>query len=76
MAWLSGPIACPDTTTPRSKADVSDFIWCLEEAVDTEEHEQDFGAIPTSTDVRDWAIEPGEHDDEDIRRTWKQNLGT
>ncbi len=62
--------------SPRQLNDLEDCLGCLEEAVDTQEHEDDSGDIPTPTDVREWANEPGDHDDEDIRRTWKQNLGT
>lgn len=54
--------------------DVSDFVWCLELGVDSSEHEDQFGDIPTPSQIREWADEPGNHDDEDIRRTWKQNL--
>ena len=55
---------------------MSDFSWCLEEEVDANKHEQEFDDIPTPTDVREWAVEPSDHDDEDIGRTWEQNIGT
>ena len=60
----------------QDRNDVSDFVWCLEEAVTANIHEQQFDDIPTPTAVREWAIEPNDHDDEDIRGTWIQNIGT
>ena len=58
----------------RDRDDVSDFIWCLEEGVDADKHEEHFDDITTPTDQREYATEPGNHDAEDIRDTWLQNL--
>ena len=53
---------------------MSDFIWCLEERVVSSVHEEHFDDIPTPTDQREDATEPSNHDADDIRATWLQNL--
>lgn len=58
----------------EDRNDVSDFIWCLEEGVDADEHEKHFNGIPTPSDQRESATEPSNHDADDIRATWLQNL--
>ncbi len=58
----------------RDRDDVSDFIWCLEERVVSSVHEEHFDDITTPSDQREYATEPSNHDADDIRATWLQNL--
>ena len=58
----------------QDRDDVSDFIWCLEERVVSSVHEEHFDDITTPTDQREYATEPGNHEADDIRATWLQNL--
>ncbi len=56
--------------------DVSDYVWCLEEAVNKDVHEDNFPGVTTPTKARDNAGRPSGWNANDIRRTWRKNVGT
>ena len=56
--------------------DVSDYVWCLEEAVNEDVHEDNFPGVTTPTNARDNAGRPSGWNANDIRRTWRKNVGT
>ena len=60
----------------KQSRDVTDFVWCLENRVDEEEHEDAFPEGPAAPgSVSESASEPGEWDPDDIRSTWHKNVG-
>lgn len=56
--------------------DVSDYVWCLEETVNDDVHEDNFPGVTTPTNARDNAGRPSGWNAHDIRRTWRKNVGT
>ena len=58
----------------EDRNDVADFVWCLENRVDTSVHEPVFPGIKTPHDVREKAIEPWDWNADSIRSTWLLNL--
>lgn len=59
----------------KIRNDVSDFVWCLENRVDEDEHDDHFPGIVAPRRVREAATEPDDWDADDIRATWTLNLG-
>ncbi len=55
--------------------DVSDYVWCLEEDVEEDVHADNFPGVTTPSDARDNAGRPTGWNADDIRRTWKKNVG-
>ncbi len=55
--------------------DVSDFVWCLEKRVDPNAHAESFPGRDTPRSVSESADEPDDWDADDIRSTWKKNVG-
>ena len=58
--------------TWRKRNNVSDFVWCMENQIDSDVHEDEFPGLTTPTDQS--AARGSGWDDEDIRSTWLQNL--
>ena len=56
------------------RTDVSDFVWCLENRVDSSVHRARFPGIPTPRRAYERAAEPSDWDPDDIRSTWLLNL--
>ena len=59
----------------RDRDDVSDFVWCLENRVKKSVHKKNFPGITAPDNVREDVTEPTDHDEDDIRATWLQNVG-
>lgn len=55
--------------------DVADFVWCLENRVDDDEHEDHFSKLSTPSSPRESASEPDDWNADDIRSTWHRNVG-
>ena len=55
--------------------DVSDFVWCLENRVNTSVHNYNFPGISAPSSASESATEPSDWDADDIRDTWLQNVG-
>ena len=55
--------------------DVSDLVWCLENRVDDDVHDDNFPGISAPSDATEVATEPDEWDADDIRSTWLLNVG-
>ena len=55
--------------------DVSDLVWCLENRVDDDVHDDNFPGISAPSDATEAATEPDEWDADDIRSTWLLNVG-
>ena len=55
--------------------DVSDFVWCLENRVDDDVHDDNFPGIGAPSDATEAAYEPDDWDADDIRSTWLLNVG-
>ena len=62
-------------TTWYDRNAVPGYVWCLKEGVDKPAHRKHFPRRGTPTDVRESVTEPSNHDADDIRETWKQNVG-
>ena len=58
----------------RHRNDVSDFVWCLENRVNEDVHDDNFPGITAPYSVSERATEPDDWDDDDIRSTWLLNL--
>ena len=58
----------------QKRDDVSDFVWCLENRVDTVEHTAVFPGIETPHDAREEAREPSDWNADSIRSTWLWNM--
>ena len=58
--------------TWRKRNNVSDFIWCMENRIDSEVHGDEFPGLTTPTDQS--ATRGSGWDGDDIRSTWLQNL--
>ena len=54
--------------------DVSDFVWCLENRVNSTVHRENFPGINPPGQVSEQATEPSDWDADDIRSTWLLNL--
>lgn len=54
--------------------DVSDFVWCLENRVNSSVHRRVFPGISPPSFVFEGATEPSDWDPDDIRSTWLLNL--
>jgi len=52
--------------------DVSDFVWCLENRINDDLHDDHFGGVPNPTHQR--LTRSSSFDADDIRKTWLQNL--
>lgn len=55
--------------------DVSDFVWCLENRVNTSVHNYNFPGISAPSSASESATKPSDWDADDIRDTWLQNVG-
>ena len=56
--------------------DVTDFVWCLENRVNEDEHDAAFPRGPDApSTVVEYTNEPSNWDADDIRKTWKKNVG-
>ena len=56
--------------------DVTDFVWCLENRVNSTVHDDSFPHGPDAPDrVRESASEPSDWSASEIRDTWLQNVG-
>ena len=53
----------------------TDYVWCLENRVNEDVHDDHFPGITAPDDVSEGASEPGSWDADDIRKTWVQNVG-
>ncbi|MCE2399172.1 MAG: hypothetical protein J4F34_09140 [Gemmatimonadetes bacterium] len=62
----------PDDWEKRN--DVADFVWCLENRVDTVLHDSTFPGIGVPHDSREEATEPSDWSPDSIRSTWRWNL--
>ena len=60
-------------TTPRD--DVADFIWCMENRVNSSVHATYFPGLTAPSSVSETATEPQSWDADDVRSSWIQNLG-
>ena len=58
----------------EDRNDVSDFVWCLENRIDTLDHTSVFPGIEIPHDVKETAREPSDWDADSIRSTWLWNL--
>ena len=58
------------------RSDISDFVWCLENRVDSSVHERIFPGIGTPDSAREEATEPSDWNADSIRSTWLWNLDT
>ena len=56
--------------------DVSDFVWCLENRVNKNVHNNNFPGITAPKHVRESASEPSDWSADDIRATWRKNVGS
>ncbi|MCY3704689.1 MAG: hypothetical protein OXH08_04185 [Gammaproteobacteria bacterium] len=54
---------------------VSDFVWCLENGVNSEVHGASFPGLPVPRSVRESATEPSGWSASAIRSTWRRNVG-
>ncbi|MYA43516.1 MAG: hypothetical protein F4Z31_17450 [Gemmatimonadetes bacterium] len=61
--------------TSAKRNDVSDFVWCLENRVDEDTHDDHFPGIGAPNSASEDATEPDEWDEDDIRKTWIKNVG-
>ncbi|MCY4399244.1 MAG: hypothetical protein OXE96_07905 [Gemmatimonadetes bacterium] len=59
----------------KDRDDVSDFVWCLENRVNTSVHNSKFPGLSAPKQVKEGATEPDDWDDDDIRSTWILNVG-
>ena len=57
------------------RENVSDFVWCLENGVNSDAHEASFPGLPVPRSVRESATEPPNWRAPDIRSTWRRNVG-
>lgn len=56
--------------------DVTDFVWCLENRINSTVHDDSFPHGPDAPDrVRESASEPSDWSASEIRDTWLQNVG-
>ena len=56
--------------------DVTDFVWCLENRINSTVHDDSFPRGPDAPDnVSESASEPSDWSASDIRDTWLQNVG-
>jgi hypothetical protein len=56
--------------------DVTDYVWCLENRVNADVHEDHFPNGPSAPGfVSRNADEPDDYDEDEIRATWIQNVG-
>ena len=58
----------------EKRNDVADFVWCLENRVDTTLHNSTFPGIDPPHDSREGAREPSDWHPDSIRSTWKHNM--
>ena len=58
----------------EKRNDVADFVWCLENRVDTVLHNSTFPGIGVPHDSRENATEPSDWHPDSIRSTWKHNM--
>jgi len=58
----------------EKRNDVADFVWCLENRVDTALHDSTFPGIDPPHDSREDAREPSDWHPDSIRSTWKHNM--
>lgn len=61
--------------TQADRNDVSDFVWCLENRVDEDVHDDHFPGIDAPNSVSESATKPDDWDADDIRSTWIKNVG-
>jgi len=54
----------------------SDIVWCMEDRVDGAVHADDFPGVPVLIDQSEGATEPAHWSADDIRSTWRLNVGT
>ncbi len=60
----------------KLRDDVTDFVWCLENRINSTVHDDSFPHGPDAPDrVRESASEPSDWSASDIRDTWLQNVG-
>ena len=65
------------TCDPRhgSRVHVADIVWCMENRVDEDVHDDHFPRLGSPGSVTEDATEPDDWDADDIRDTWIQNVG-
>jgi hypothetical protein len=56
--------------------DSSDYVWCLEERVNGSVHDDNFSGVPRPSNQRHSASRPSGWNADDIRTTWRNNIGT
>lgn len=61
--------------TQAKRNDVSDFVWCLENRVNEDVHDDHFPGIDAPNSASEGATEPDDWDADDIRSTWIKNVG-
>lgn len=56
--------------------DVSDFVWCLENRIVDDVHEDHFPGIKTPVNYTETASKPSSWNADNIRSTWRLNVGS
>ena len=54
--------------------DVADFVWCLENRVNENVHDENFPGLSSPNNVSESATEPSDWSPSDIRSTWLKSL--
>lgn len=62
-------------TSAGKRDDTADFVWCLENRVDVDVHEDHFPSLSAPSNPKEYASEPADWDADDIRSTWLRNVG-
>ena len=60
----------------EARNDVSDIVWCMENRVHGDVHADNFPGVPALIDQSEGATEPAHWSADDIRSTWRLNVGT
>lgn len=58
-----------------NRNDVSDFVWCLENRIDRNLHQQRFPGVSAASSVNENAAEPPPWNSDHVRTTWLKNAG-
>ena len=58
----------------QQRDEVADFVWCLENRVDTVEHHAAFPNRDAPKNIREYGREPSDWNADSIRSTWLWNL--
>ena len=58
----------------KARNDVAGFVWCLENRINEDVHDDHFPGLTAPARVKESATEPDDWDADDIRSTWLLNL--